>query len=186
VKNDKGDNGRCEQAAKASPLGDAYEPAVRGAAKHLGVHFDDAREAVHEVALRVLEAQAKRKRKKRLGNPKAYLTKSAIGAYERSRGENHRVILFSELSPDEKVKLFEETPGPGPDPARVAEQNELAALAWADLAKLPPRQRQVLAMRSSGLAFGEIGRILGISPGSARAHYHVGLQALRGRFRHAA
>ena len=179
-------NGRPREHARSDALADAYELAVRGAAKHLEVHFDDAREAVHEIALRVLEAQARKKRRKRLRNPRAYLTKSAVGAYRRSRGEDHRLVLLSELSPDERVKLIEETPGPAPDPAQVAGTNELASLAWRELGNLPARQRQVVAMRSNGLRFGQIGRTLGISAGGARFHYHVGIRDLRRRFRHAA
>ncbi len=185
--NEKNDRQTKEESAKAAgdAIAEVYERAVRGAARHLKVHFDDAREAVHKVALGILEAEAKKKRKIRLRNPRAYLTKSAIGAHQRSQGEK-RLVLFSELSPEEKIKLFEETPGGGPDPAKVAEENELASLAWGEMAKLPPRRRQVVAMRSSGLDFVEIGRVLGISAASARVHYHLGVQHLRRRFRHAA
>src|SRR5713101_353175 len=85
-------------------LAEVYEPAVRAVAQRLEIHFDDARDALHDVVVRILKAQAGRARMKRLRKPKDYLTKSAIGAHRRSQGENHRLVLFSELSPDEKVK----------------------------------------------------------------------------------
>ena len=53
---------------------------------------------------------------------------------------------------------------------------------WAEVDRLPPRQRQVLYLRyRADLSFEDIGPILGITPSAARSHATQALAALRRR-----
>jgi len=184
------DNPARETTARASPgkrefreiLAAAYEPAVRGTAGRLEIHFEDARDAVHTVIEGLLESRQRGRGRRPIRKPRAFLKKSAVGAYKRSESENGRLVLLSELSADERRKLVEETPGPGPDPAKEAAERETQRLAWHELSTLPQQQRRVVSLRSSKLAFGEISQILRITPGNARVHYHAGILELRRRF----
>lgn len=162
-------------------LEEAYEAAVQGTAGNLKIHFDDAREAVHAVIAGLLEARKRGRGRRPIRKPGAFLKKSAVGAHQRSRGENDRLVLLCELAPDERRELVEETPGPGPDPATDTADREIERRAWRELSTLPGRQRKAVSLRCSKLAYREISRILGITPGNARVHYHAGIQVLRRR-----
>ena len=166
--------------------GRAYEPAVRRTTLRLG-HGDleEAREAVHSVILTLLDTQTRGVRKKAVTQAVAFLATSAVRSYQRSQGMR-REVLFSELGSEERRKLFEELPGPALPAAEEAAQRELAALAWRELLKLPPRQRAVLTLRMNGFSYADISRQLGITPGNARVHAHAGLSTLRRRFHVAA
>jgi RNA polymerase sigma factor (sigma-70 family) len=60
-------------------------------------------------------------------------------------------------------------------------QDELLAV-WAEVDRLPERQRQVLYLRyRADLTFEEIGEVLGMDPASARSSASRGIAALRER-----
>ncbi len=62
----------------------------------------------------------------------------------------------------------------------AAERNENKERVLAALAKLPERQRQVLAMRvMEQMTFVELSCALDISEGAAKVHFRRGLKALR-------
>ncbi len=69
--------------------------------------------------------------------------------------------------------------GPEPDPAAAAEarieHGELLEL----LGSMPQRQRDVVALRHSGLSFAEVGGVIGCSEDAAKMAYHRALRALR-------
>jgi len=78
--------------------------------------------------------------------------------------------------------LSGEVPAPDDRPAESAARAEEHARVRAALAKLPERQRQVLAMRvMEQRTFVELSRALGISEGAAKVHFRRGLAALRAR-----
>jgi RNA polymerase sigma-70 factor (ECF subfamily) len=53
---------------------------------------------------------------------------------------------------------------------------------WAEVARLPTAQRDVLVLRySEGLTYEEIAEVLGCPPGTAKSRVHHGLKKLRAR-----
>lgn len=53
---------------------------------------------------------------------------------------------------------------------------------WVEVARLPPRQREVLTLRiHQGLSHAEIARLLAIREDASRASYHLAIAALRRR-----
>ena len=66
-----------------------------------------------------------------------------------------------------------------PDPATMLERQELYQRALAALAKLPPRARLVLDLRSRGMSFRDISRYLDISSSQAARIHRVALRKLR-------
>lgn len=60
------------------------------------------------------------------------------------------------------------------------ERAEAEALTRRAVLALPPRQREVFALRiDAGLSFAEVGLTLGISEGNAKAHFHHAVQRLK-------
>lgn len=69
---------------------------------------------------------------------------------------------------------------PALDPASSAVQKTEAERALTLLARLPPKQRQVVTLRvTQGMEYREIGRIVGCSETAARVNYYHGMQRLR-------
>ena len=67
----------------------------------------------------------------------------------------------------------------GPEPSRDATDR---VAVWAEIERLPERQRQVLYFRyRADLPFEEIGPILGITPSAARSHATQAMATLRRR-----
>lgn len=67
-----------------------------------------------------------------------------------------------------------------PDPAHMAAQKDQVERVRALLDRLPEKQRLAVQLRvEEGLAFREVGRIIGSSEGAARVNYHHGIRRLR-------
>src|SRR5262249_36377902 len=69
-------------------------------------------------------------------------------------------------------------------PTRQPEARDAAdrIAVWAEVDRLPARQRQVLHLRyRADLPFEDIAAVLGITPGAARTHAAQGLATLRSR-----
>lgn len=162
-----------------------YPRVVEETARRLKIDPDGAVEAVHKVLEGLLETASRRARKKRVENWDRFLVEASVRAYRRSLGRGGRIVLMSELTPEED-EISNRKPSSGPNPLDAAIEREEETIAWSELRKLPTQQRRVIALRSGGLAFGEIARGLGTSPGAARFHYHVGVRALRRRLHVAA
>ena len=65
-------------------------------------------------------------------------------------------------------------------PVEAAIEIETAATVAAAVARLPPRQRQVVVMRIwNGMSFAEIAESIGGREATARSHMHLGLNAMR-------
>ena len=145
----------------------------------------DAQDALQTAVWRVLAGS----RRGRHGRPvrawRPYLVRAALNALRDERAKKARLVLFSELTPEEREKLFA-LPDPRPTPAEQAERNELAALAWEELSRLPEHERAVIVRRCCGQSFREIARALRLKPSTARGFWSKGIARLRAQFREAA
>jgi RNA polymerase sigma-70 factor (ECF subfamily) len=69
---------------------------------------------------------------------------------------------------------------PGPLPEELAERADLQQLLAAAIARLPPRYREVVALRyTTDLTFAEMGAALGVPENTAKIHFHRAKRALR-------
>ena len=72
-------------------------------------------------------------------------------------------------------------PATFPDPESSADFGERSARVRDALAKLPDRQAQVMSLVfMEGLTVEESARVMNVSVGSARTHYHRGKKKLEG------
>jgi RNA polymerase sigma-70 factor, ECF subfamily len=70
--------------------------------------------------------------------------------------------------------------GSGEGPDRLVARREEIDRVRGLLARLPEKQRLAIQLRvEEGLAFREVGRIIGSSEGAARVNYHHGIKRLR-------
>ncbi len=71
-------------------------------------------------------------------------------------------------------------PAREPSPADTAIHTETAALVAAAVARLPARQRAVVALRAwQGMSYAEIAEVIGCTEATVRSHMHHGLAAMR-------
>ncbi len=71
-----------------------------------------------------------------------------------------------------------------PLPEDLAERADLQRLLGAAIARLPPRYREVVALRyTTDLTFGQIAETLGIPENTAKIHFHRAKALLRQRLR---
>jgi RNA polymerase sigma factor (sigma-70 family) len=69
---------------------------------------------------------------------------------------------------------------PAPLPEDLAERDDLQLLLDEAIASLPPKYREVVALRyTADLSFAEIGEILGIPEATAKTHFHRAKPLLR-------
>ena len=60
------------------------------------------------------------------------------------------------------------------------ERKEAEELTRRAVLELPPRQREVFSLRiDGGLPFAEIARVLDITEGNAKAHFHYAVKRLK-------
>jgi RNA polymerase sigma-70 factor (sigma-E family) len=104
-----------------------------------------------------------------LDKPEAYIRKMIVNEYLSWRRRSWRLVLSGTGA--------ELRGRPAPDHAAgYAERDAI----WAELAKLPPRQRAVLVLRYyEGLTDPEIADVLGCRPGTVRGYACRALAALR-------
>lgn len=73
---------------------------------------------------------------------------------------------------------------PGPLPEELAERADLQQLLAAAIARLPPRYREVVALRyTTDLTFAELGAALGVPENTAKIHFHRAKSQLRQELR---
>ncbi len=117
----------------------------------------------------VIKAHRNWDRIQRADRPASYLRRMVVNEYLSWRRKWSRFVPRPEIwSEDERLQ---------PDhAARLADQDEMVA----ELAKLPPRQRSVIALRYyGGLTDVEIAETLGCSPNTVRSYASRALAALR-------
>lgn len=81
---------------------------------------------------------------------------------------------------DEGRELVLDPPDPSLGPEDLAARRELQRILWTQLATLPARQREVVALRDyMGLSYAEIARALRIPVGTVMSRLHRGRARLR-------
>jgi RNA polymerase sigma-70 factor (ECF subfamily) len=139
-----------------------------GFVRRQGLSDDLARDAVQETLLRLwreLRSGAS------IDNPRAW----AYRAIYRLAMDQHRLGTRFRLITGRLADLHRPTADP-------ADSTSDRLAVWAEVDRLPPRQRQVLYLRyRSDLSFEEIGAVLGISASAGRSHATQALATLRRR-----
>lgn len=142
----------------------AQLPALVRFAKVLCIDRGTAEDVLQEVLLR---AHARWDEIAVLDQPDAYVRRMIVNEYLSWRRKWARVIPHATM-PD--------VPGESDPAGQVADRAELAA----EIARLPRRQRAVLAMRYyGGMSDAEIAADLGCSQGTVRSHMSRALASLR-------
>ncbi len=129
----------------------------------------DAEDVTAQVFIKAYEAYGRYE--SRGATPAAWLFRIARNAmldHHRSRGRRDRLERAIWLNRDED-----------PDPADLAESEIAYESLLEAVAALPERQREVVSMRHSDLAFKEIGELMGCSEDAAKMLYHRALKVLR-------
>lgn len=109
--------------------------------------------------------------------PAAWLFRIARNAaldHHRSAGRRDRLVRVVAAEPEAVA-----------DPAEEAGRHLEHARLLELVAGLPERQREVIALRHSGLSFAEVGAIVGGGEDAVKMQYHRALRALRERAREA-
>jgi RNA polymerase sigma-70 factor (ECF subfamily) len=147
---------------------------VWGALRRLLGNADDVREVFQETFLRAFERLDSLRDAARL---RSWLVSIALNlARERLRGPRS-----TELAVDPGTELAVRADG-GPPASAELERAEDAARVRAEVAALPPRQRQVVELRMDAeLSHAEIALLLGISEESSRANFYQGMRRLKAR-----
>jgi len=76
-------------------------------------------------------------------------------------------------------RAIEHQPMAEEDPAGQAEDRIRYRALLGQVAQLPERQRDAIALRHSGLSFDEVGTLMGCSEDAAKMLYHRALKALK-------
>lgn len=140
---------------------------MRSFARGLGLDGGQAEDSVQDSLLRVLEAVG---RGVPVRDPKAWVYRTLY----RHAMDQHR-LRHRERSAGDRLPRR-------PGALEVAVDKIDDGAIWAQVQRLPSRQRAVLHLRYvADLSFQAIGDALGISPSAARAHATMGRQTLRAR-----
>jgi RNA polymerase sigma factor (sigma-70 family) len=133
----------------------------------------EAEEVLQTVYLKILEGKAKFRGESSLKTWLfAVIRKTAIGEYRKKLLRN--LVFIGGLEKREDATPLVDAPGP------AFEKSEIQKQFRAALAKLPPRQREVLHLAFyEDMSLSEAAVIMGISIGSARQHYERGKKHLR-------
>jgi RNA polymerase sigma factor (sigma-70 family) len=149
----------------AAWLDDGDTQALFGFVRRLGLSDDQADDAVQEVLTRLL---AEHRHGIRIANPRAWAYRSIY----RIAMDQHRLHARIRAI----VTMLARRPG-----RRGVDQTDRIAV-WAEIDRLPKRQRHVLYLRyRSDLGYEEIGHVLGITASAARSHATQAIATLRAR-----
>ena len=132
----------------------------------------EAEEVLQAAYLKVLDGRA------RFDGGSAFKT-WLFAVIRRTASERRRRSWLRALALDRWLTGRAE-PGPSPDPERLAGRSEEAERLRESLRALPARQRELLHLVFyQDLTVEEAARVVGISVGSARTHYHRAKARLR-------
>lgn len=133
----------------------------------------EAEEVLQTVYLKILEGKAKFRGESSLKTWLfAVIRKTAIGEYRKKLLRN--LVFIAGLEKRDDTTPLVDAPG------AAFEKSEIQKQFRAALAKLPPRQREVLHLAFyEDMSLSEAAGIMGISIGSARQHYERGKKHLR-------
>jgi RNA polymerase sigma factor (sigma-70 family) len=155
-------------AALVTQVESDYGDAMFGFARRLGIEDGAAADVVQEGLLRLYDAI---RGGTRVDDPRAWVF---TVVYRLAMDEHRRRERWSRLggwaTPDPD--------GSAHDPVTVSERK----LVWAEVDRLPERQRAVLYLRyRADLPFDAVGRVLGITSSAARSHATQAVTMLRSR-----
>jgi RNA polymerase sigma factor (sigma-70 family) len=133
----------------------------------------EAEEVLQTVYLKILEGKAKFRGESSLKTWLfAVIRKTAIGEYRKKLLRN--LVFIGGLEKRDDATPLVDAPGAAFEKSEIQKQFRTA------LAKLPPRQREVLHLAFyEDMSLSEAAVIMGISIGSARQHYERGKKHLR-------
>lgn len=154
-----------ERGAVVAQVHGVHGQFLFGFARRLGLTDDQADDAVQEVLARLLAAL---QGESMIASPRGWAFRSIYRlAMDEHRLRRRLTVLTAALSRPASRE-------PGDDTTRIA--------VWAEVDRLPFRQRQVLYLRYRvDLPFDEIATTLGITSGGARSHATQALARLRDR-----
>ncbi len=152
-------------ARSVASLADADAQALFGFVRRLGLSDEQADDAVQEVFARLL---GEHRRGVVIANPRAWAYRSIY----RLAMDQHRL----------RTRLRALVTALGQRPQRSSADVADRVAVWAEVDRLPLRQRQVIYLRyRSDLEHAEIGQVLGITASAARSHATQAIATLRGR-----
>jgi RNA polymerase sigma factor (sigma-70 family) len=153
-----------EVAIATAWLEDGDAQGLFGFVRRLGLTDEQADDAVQEVFARLL---AEHRRGISIANPRAWAYRSIYRlAMDQHRVRTRLRAMMGALGRAERP--------PADSTDRIA--------VWAEVDRLPRRQRQVVYLRyRSDLEFEEIGHVLGITSSAARSHATQAMATLRRR-----
>jgi len=173
--------------------GDAFEALVR---KYQGWVFTlayrmlgdraDAEEMAQEIFLKAYRALPRFERKSKFSTwLYSIATNHCLNQLEsRRRRPRFQEIGGSERAQGNPSPLVEAIVDPTPGPEQALEQDDMRRLVQRHLFDLTPEHRTVLVLRDiQGLAYGEIGELLGLAPGTVRSRLHRARMELKDRLK---
>lgn len=154
-----------ETAIATAWLADGDAQALFGFVRRLGLSDEQADDAVQEVFTRLL---AEHRRGSNIVNPRAWAYRSIYR------------IAMDQYRLRARIRGLVTSLGRRPERHGVDQTDRIAV--WAEIDRLPTRQRQVLYLRyRSDLGYEEVGHALGITPSAARSHATQAMATLRAR-----
>ena len=154
-----------EMAAVVARLQDGEAQALFGFVRRLGLSDEQADDAVQEVFARLLEEH---RRGIVIANPRSW----AYRAIYRLAMDQHRL----------RARVVALIGALGRRPANPPRDATDRIAVWAEVDRLPRRQRQVVYLRyRSDLEYEEIGHVLGITASASRSHATQAMATLRMR-----
>lgn len=155
-----------EVAAIVAGIQAGEAQALFGFVRRLGLTDEQADDAVQEAFTRMLDVQ---RQGVSIANPRAWAYRTVYRLAMDQHRLRARIVALIERLADR----------PGGRPSRDATDR---IVVWAEVNRLPARQRQVVYLRyRADLAYEEIGRVLGISASAARSHATQAIATIRSR-----
>lgn len=173
--------GTDEQLAVASAAGDAvafqalaerYTRPAFNYAYHLLGGYDEASDAVQEALIQVYQALPKAKLDLPF-RPWFYqiLRNKCLDSLRRRRA-TVRLTPSGGDDPDDAASPLELVPDPSPLPEELHERRDLQEVLHACIGDLPPKYREVVALRyTTELTFEEMGAALGLPVNTVKTHF---------------
>lgn len=155
---------------------DLYPDLLDALAERAGVEPEDVRDALHDIIVQELGM-----RRSGIRDIKSYLTVAAFNRYRRSFRHEDRLVPLSTLLDEEDLEIQEEHPIFGLAAGEEVAVREMGRRTWAQLERLPLRQRYVLTMWCCGLSHTQIAQELELSEENVRFHKHTAIQSIRSR-----
>lgn len=147
-----------------------YRDKLYSFALDLSLSEDKAKDIVHDVFARLWEQRA------RLSG------REILGSYLFQMTRNRRIDQLRRFSKETLIlaELAREQPSAPPGPDALLDYQEMQAALQAVIRELPPRQREVYALRrEQGLSYDEIAARLNLSPVTVENHFSRALQGIR-------